>query len=119
VNYIQTILLAAVIVILATLVSLRRAHIRVEYSVSWLGVGFVLFVCALFPRIPLRVAANLGLDPQVAFVFLAGALALALLFEVSWVVSQLRDENVILTQRLAILEYHLLQIQSDHGIETK
>ena len=112
-------MLAAVIVILATLVSLRRAHIRVEYSVSWLGVGFVLLVCALFPRVPLRVAANLGLDPQVAFVFLAGALALALLFEVSWVVSQLRDENVMLTQRLAILEYHLLQIQSDHGVETK
>lgn len=118
-NYIQTLMLAAVIVILATLVSLRRAHIRVEYSVSWLGVGFVLLVCALFPRVPLRVAANLGLDPQVAFVFLAGALALALLFEVSWVVSQLRDENVMLTQRLAILEYHLLQIQSDHGVETK
>jgi len=112
-------MLAAVIIILATLVSLRRAHIRVEYSVSWLGVGFVLLFCALFPRFPLRVAANLGLDPQVAFVFLAGALALALLFEVSWVVSQLRDENVMLTQRLAILEYHLLQIQSDHGIETK
>ena len=118
-NYIQTLLVAAVIIVLATLVSLRRAHIRVEYSVSWLGVGFVLLVCALFPRFPLRVAANLGLDPQVGFVFLTGALALALLFDVSLVVSKLRDENVMLTQRLAILEFHLLQIQSDHGIETK
>jgi hypothetical protein len=119
VNYIQTLLVAAVIVILATLVSLRRAHIRVEYSVGWLVVGFILFVCALFPRFLLRAAASLGLEPQIGWVFLAGALALALLFEVSLVVSQLRDENVILTQRLAILEYHLRQIQSDHGVETK
>jgi hypothetical protein len=119
VNYIQIFLIAAVIVILATLVSLRRAHIRVEYSVSWLGVGFILFFCALFPRFPLRAAATMGLDPQIGFVFLAGGLALALLFEVSLVVSQLRDENVMLTQRLAILEYHLREIQSGHGIETK
>ena len=119
VNYIQIFRSASVIIILATLVSLRRAHIRVEYSVSWLGVGFTLLVCALFPRFLMRVAANLGLDPQICFVFLTGVLALALLFEVSLVVSRLRDENVMLTQRLAILEYHLREIQSGHGIETK
>jgi hypothetical protein len=119
VNYIQLFQCVAVVIIIATLVSLRRAHIRVEYSVSWLGVGLILFSCALFPRLLMRLAANLGLDPQIGFVFLSGVLALALLFEVSLVVSQLRDENVMLTQRLAILEYHLRQIQSDHGIETK
>jgi hypothetical protein len=119
VSYIQIFQGAAVMIVVVTLFSLRRAHIRVEYSLSWLGVGMVLLACALFPGLLVRIAASLGLNPQVGFVFLAGALALALLFEVSLVVSRLRDENVILTQRLAILEYHLLQIQSDHGIETK
>ena len=117
--YIQIFLLGAVIVILATLFSLRRAHIRVEYSVSWLVVGVILFVCTLFPSVLMHIAVDLGLDPQIGFVFLAGALAVALLFEVSLVVSRLRDENVLLTQRLAILEYHLQQIQIDHGFEAK
>jgi hypothetical protein len=119
VTYIQIFQYAAVIIILATLVSLRRAHIRVEYSVSWLGVGLILFICALFPRFLMRAAASLGVDPQTGFVFLAGILALALVFEVSLAVSQLRDENVMLTQRLAILEYHLLRMQSPHEFETK
>jgi hypothetical protein len=118
VTYIQIFQGAAVLIVLVTLFSLRRAHIRVEYSLSWLAVGVVLLACAIFPHFLVRIAASLGLDPQVGFVFLAGALALALLFEVSLVVSRLRDENVILTQRLAILEYQLLRIQSDHG-ETK
>jgi hypothetical protein len=116
-SYIQVFLALAVIVLLATMISLRRAHIRVEYSISWLGVGSVLLICALAPGILKNAAANLGLDPQICFIILAGALALALLFEVSLVVSQLRDENVMLTQRLAILEYNLRQIQSDHGNE--
>jgi hypothetical protein len=118
-NYIQVCLIGAAVIIAATLISLRRTHQRVEYSVSWLGVGFALFFCALFPRFLVRGAAILGLDTPVYFVFIAGVLVLALLFEVSMVVSQLRDENVILTQRLAILEYHLLQIQSDHAGEAK
>jgi len=118
-NYIQIFQLGAAIVILATLFSLRRSHIRVEYSVSWLAVGSILLICALFPRYLLRAAANVGLDPQIAFVLLAGALALGLVFEVSAVVSRLRDENVMLTQRLAILEYHLQQIQSGHGVDAK
>jgi hypothetical protein len=119
VTYIQVFLIGAAVIILATLVSLRRAHIRVEYSVSWLGVGFVLFICAFFPRLLSRVAAALGLDPQICFIFLGGALAVALLFEVSIVVSQLRDENVILAQKVAIIEYRLSQIQSRHGGETE
>lgn len=118
-NYIQAFLLGAAIIIIATLVSLRRAHIRVEYSVSWLAVGVILFVSGLFPRPLASLSARMGLDPQTGFVVLAGALALALLFDVSLVVSQLRDENVQLTQRLAILEYQLRQMQPDHGIEAK
>jgi hypothetical protein len=119
VNHIQIYQNAAILIVLATLVSLRRAHIRVEYSVSWLVVGVILFVCALFPRLLARLASSFGLDPEAAFLVLTGALALALLFEVSLVVSQLRDENIILTQRLAILEYHLVKTQSEHGIETR
>ena len=105
--------------ILATLVSLRREHIRVEYSVSWLAVGVILLISSIFPGLLMRLAERVGLNPQIAFVLLSGALALALLFDVSVVVSRLRDENVMLTQRLAILEYHLREIRSSQGIQTQ
>ena len=118
-NYMQVFLMGAAVIILATLISLRRAHIRVEYSVSWLGVGLVLFICSFFPGLLVRVAANLGLDPQICLVLVAGALAGALLFEVSIVVSQLRDDNVVLAQKLAILEYHMGRMQSSDSRETE
>ena len=116
-TYIQVFLTGAVVVVLATLVSLRRAHIRVEYSVSWLVVGCLLFLTAFFPSGLLRAAASAGIDPQISFVIFTGALVMVLLFEVSLVVSKLRDENVVLTQRLAILEYHLRQLRSGHGTD--
>jgi len=118
-NYIYLFAALAAVTLLATLISLRRSRIRVEYSVSWLVAGCLLLGCALFPSGLLRIADALGLDPQICFVVFAGALALALLFEVSAVVSRLRDENVILTQRLAILEYRLQQLQSEHGNQSK
>jgi len=118
-NYIYVFAALAAVVLLATLISLRRSRIRVEYSVSWLVVGCLLLICALFPSGMLRLAAALGLDPQICFVVLTGTLALALLFEVSAVVSRLRDENVILTQRLAILEYRMRQLQSENGDQSK
>lgn len=118
-NFVQVFLSGAAIIVLATLISLRRAHIRVEYSVSWLGVGLVLFLFSFFPRLLIRVAANLGLDPQICLMVVAGALAVALLFEVSIVVSQLRDENVVLAQKLAILEYHMCEMQSGDSRETE
>jgi hypothetical protein len=95
--------------ILATLGSLRREHIRVEYSVSWLGVGVVLTVLSLFPERLESFARKVDLDPAILFLLAAGALLYGLVFEISHVVSKLRDENVVLTQRLAFLEYKIRQ----------
>ena len=92
-----------------TLVSLRREHIRTEYSVSWLLVGLVLTILAL-GRSELQAAARyLGVDPSVCLLLVAGGLVSGLVFEMSHVVSRLRDENVTLAQRLAILEFKLHQ----------
>ncbi len=44
-----TLLLSAVLVF-AILLSLRRAHIRVEYSLSWLAAAIVIFVLSAWPE---------------------------------------------------------------------
>jgi hypothetical protein len=104
--------LAAVI---GTLTSLRREHIRTEYSVSWLIVGVILLLLAVLPNALDRVANSFGLDSRLSFLTIAGALISGLVFEISHVVSKLRDENVLLTQRVAILEYQLRHNREGNG----
>jgi hypothetical protein len=93
--------------VLATLVSLRREHIRTEYSIGWLLVGIIITGLSLSPTLLDRTATVLGVDTEVCLVIVAGILVSMLVFEISHVVSKLRDENAILTQKIAILEFHL------------
>lgn len=98
-----------------TLASLRREHIRTEYSVSWLVVGGILAVLGLFPGLLGGLATWTGADPRMLLLIAAGVLVSGLVFEISHVVSRLRDENVVMAQRLAILEYRLRGIDRGDG----
>jgi hypothetical protein len=98
-----------------TLISLRREHIRTEYSVSWLAVGVILTLLALFPRLLAWAARVIGTDLRTCFVIAGATLISGLVFEISHIVSKLRDENVLLAQRLAILEYHLHRGETRNG----
>jgi hypothetical protein len=117
-NFQPVFLVMGVLTILGTLVSLRREHIRTEYSVSWLAVGIVLTALAAFPHLLDRAAGKLGLGPETFFLLTGGSLISALVFEMTRVVSRLRDENVILAQRIAILEFQIRQ-SVDRNVETK
>ncbi len=108
-------LAAGIFTIIATLRSLRREHIRTEYSISWLSVGVILSLLALFADTISRAAHGVGLSPWICFATVAALLVSGLVFEISHVVSRLRDENVILTQRLAILEHQVRKVDSRHG----
>ena len=70
-SYISVFLIAGLAIIAGTLYSLRREHIRVEYSVSWLAVGCTLTGLSLFPSILRITARKLGLDPQLFFLIAA------------------------------------------------
>ena len=53
------------------LFSVRRSHIRVEYSVSWLAAAVILLVLSRSPCALQWIAAQLGLaDPPLALVIL-------------------------------------------------
>ena len=116
-NYLSVFAIIGAATILTTLYSLRREHIRVEYSVSWLAVGGAVLVLALFPSILRGIAFELELDTQVCFLLCGGLLVSLLVFEISRVVSRIRDDNVTLTQRLALLEYQIRRMQGNDSIE--
>lgn len=98
----------SLLLILLVLRSVRRAHIRVEYSVSWLGAALALLAISRSRWALDRIAAFTGIaDPPLALVFAVGCLFLIVFYRFSIIISDLKDANIALAQRLAILEYHL------------
>ena len=96
------------------LFSVRRAHIRVEYSASWLAAALAMLVLSLTPSALDAVRNLLGLPDSPLALFMAGSSAfLIMFFRFSVIISHLRDDNVALAQRVAILEYHIQNIR-DH-----
>jgi hypothetical protein len=94
--------------IAAVLASLRREHIRVEYSVSWLIAGVVLFALSRLPSLISGIGGMLGVsDDPVVLLILIMSVFLVVFFRFSILISQLKDANIALTQKLAILENRL------------
>jgi len=88
--------------------SVRRAHIRVEYSVSWLLAALVLLLLSRWRTLLDWIAAALGVGGSpLALLMLAGAVFLVVLYRFSLIISRLKDSNIALAQRVAILEFHL------------
>jgi len=88
------------------LVSVRRAHIRVEYSVSWLGAAVVLFVLSRAKNTLHKLSSLMGInDPALALVLLGACVFILVFYRLSVRISDLKDANIALTQRVAILEY--------------
>lgn len=104
----------SVVLLAIVLFSVRRAHIRVEYSVSWLAAAFGMLVLSRVRPLLDAIRNLVGLPDSPLTLFLLGAAcALIMLFRFSIVVSHLRDDNVALAQRVAMLEYRLRSL-GDH-----
>ena len=98
----------SVLLIFLVLGSVRRAHIRVEYSVAWLVASLALLGLSLSPAILENAAVLFGLSyAPVALLLIAGAVFLLVFFRLSVIISKLKDDNIALAQRLAIVEFRM------------
>jgi hypothetical protein len=94
--------------ILTVLAQVRRAHIRVEYSVSWLVAALALLGLSRSAGTLRWIGDTLGIaDPPLALLMVSGSIFIVVLFRLSLRISGLKDANIALTQRIAILEYRL------------
>jgi hypothetical protein len=108
----------SVILLVMVLVSVRRAHIRVEYSVSWLLAAAAMLILSRAHLLLNAVRNLIGLpDSPLTLFLLAGGVFLIMFFRFSVIVSHLRDNNVALAQRVAILEYHLQNLRNHESQE--
>lgn len=96
--------------IVLVLFSVRRAHIRVEYSVSWLGAAVALLILSRSRAVLSWIAAYLGIVyAPLALLMLVFCVFVVVFYRFSVIISHLKDANVAMAQRLAILESQLAQ----------
>ena len=107
---------AALSVLLIVLIirSVRREHIRVEYSMTWLGTALLLLILCLSDRALDAVARLLGVrGSPLALIALAGVLFVFTFLRYSIVVSSLKDHNIELAQKVGMLEWEIERLKKD------
>jgi hypothetical protein len=98
----------SVLLLAIVLVSVRRAHIRPEYSVTWLIAAVAMLALSRIRPLLELLRRLSGLPDTPLTLFLMGAgVFLIMVFRFSVILSHLRDDNIALAQRVAILEYHV------------
>ena len=99
--------------------SVRRAHIRAEYSVSWLLAATFLLILSRLRTLQNWLGSALGLkDATLALLVVSGAVFLVVLYRFSLIISNLKDSNIALMQRVAILEFHLTNLDEKNKTPT-
>jgi len=101
-------MILSISIIVMVLHSVRREHIRVEYSVSWLTSAVILLILSLNRDAVVWLAQLLGVaSPAIAILMTVFFVFLFVGFRFSLRVSALKDANIALAQRVAILEFHI------------
>ncbi len=116
----NAITIASLAVIVLVLLSLRRAHIRVEYSMSWLGAAVTLLILSRWRSLLERGMGWLGLgnDPASALVLLIVCLLFVVSYRFSIVISRLKDANIALAQKVAMLEFRVRTLDEKQPAES-
>ena len=104
----------SVLLIGMVLLSVRRAHIRVEYSVSWLAAAVILLGLSRSSFALNWISRQLGLaDPPLALMLLIFCVFVIVIYRLSVIISDLKDANIAIAQRLAIVEFQLQNRNED------
>jgi hypothetical protein len=98
--------LASFALILVVLDLIRRHHLRERYALLWLATGLVLAALSLWRDGLNTIARWFGVRSYPPAVLFAVAILfiIVVLLHYSTVISRLTDQNVLLAQKLALLE---------------
>jgi hypothetical protein len=108
--------LASVVLLGIVIELIRTRRLRERYALLWLATAGVILVFAAWRSglHDLSRALGVAYPPNALFV-LAILFMLILLLHFSTVISKLSDRSTILTQRLALLEERLRELEGDSG----
>src|SRR3954454_16886037 len=104
----------SIVLIAMILLSVLRARMRVEYSVTWLLAATAMLLLSLARPVLDFITKRAGIpDTPLTLFLIVGSIFLIMFFRFSVIISHLRDDNIALAQRVAILEYPLQSIHAD------
>src|ERR1019366_9753176 len=90
------------------LISVRREHIRVEDSVSWLAAAVALLLLSRWQDVVRRIPAWIGVsDAALGVLIVSCGVFVLVLYRLSMIISHLKDSNIALIQKVAILEFNM------------
>jgi hypothetical protein len=110
---------ASVLLLLFVFELIRSRRLRERYALLWLLTGVVVLALSLWRGGLNTIAGWVGVQtyPPAALFAIAALFILGVLLHYSTVISKLSDQNVILAQRVAILEAELREhpVESDES----
>jgi hypothetical protein len=106
---------ASVILVLVVFELIRSRRLREQYALLWLATGIVLVILSAWRGGLNTIAGWLGVRGYPPAVLFAVGLmfVILVLLHYSTVISRLADQNVVLAQRLALLETKLRERDAD------
>ena len=106
---------ASLLLLLVVFELIRSRRLRERYALLWLLTGLVLLVLSAWRGGLNTIAGWVGVETYPPAVLFAVALlfVLAVLLHYSTVLSKVTDQNVILAQRLALLEQALREREAE------
>ena len=98
--------IASLLLLLVVFELIRSRRLRERYALLWVLTGVVVLVLSVWRGGLNTIAGWLGVEtyPPAVLFAVASLFILAVLLHYSTVISKLTDQNVILAQRIALLE---------------
>ena len=109
----------SLLMLLTTLESIRRTHLKERYALLWIATALALLLAAGFPKVVSLFRAVTGTEYATAVVAVAFAFLVLVAFHFSIALSAMESRQVKLAQRVALLEARLKRLErngSDSGM---
>lgn len=110
------VLFTGIIILMATLVLLRRGKIPVKFALLWLFVALVLLLVGLIPNIIVAFSSKLGFKTMSNM--LTGILIIMLFFmcmALTVIVSGQKNKIVLLIQEVSLLKHKIEEKEKENG----
>jgi hypothetical protein len=106
--------IASLLLLLVVFELIRSRRLRERYALLWVLTGLVLLVLSVWRGGLNTIAGWVGVEtyPPAVLFAVASLFILAVLLHYSTVISKLTDQNVILAQRVALLELEVRERRS-------
>ncbi len=84
---------------------IRKRKMRIEYSILWLAISFMILVMSIWQNLGDGLARWVGVDyPPALFFFIAIFFLILILLHFSTELTRLKDQNKTLVQELSLLK---------------